>query len=206
MWFRCSGGFYTGLCGQGGGLVGGFPGELRLGAAEVAVGRGFLVDGAAQVEALDDAPGGEGEVLADEFGQLGGTELAGAECVHQDADRLGDADGVGELDFCLVGEAGGDDVFGDVAREVSRGAIHLGRVFTRKSSAAVTARAAVGVHDDLAAGEAGVSHGPADDEAAGGVDVVLGVLVEPGGGEHGLDDVLEDVGVQLFVGDVFGVL
>jgi len=42
-------------------------------------------------------------------------------------------------------------------------------------------RAAVGVHNDFASGEAGVAHGPADNEAASGVDVVLGVLVEPGG-------------------------
>ena len=70
----------------------------------------------------------------------------------------------------------------------------------------MTARAAIGVDDDLAAGEAGVAHGPADDEAAGGIDVVLGVLVEPLGGKHGLDDVLEDVGVQLVVADGLGVL
>ena len=70
----------------------------------------------------------------------------------------------------------------------------------------MTARAAVGIDDDLAAGQAGVAHGPADDEAAGGIDVVLGVLVEPRCGQHGLDDVLEDVGVELFVADALGVL
>src|ERR1035437_4694900 len=52
------------LLGQRGGLVGGLPGELRLGAAEVPVSGGFLVDGAAQVQALDDALGSEREVLA----------------------------------------------------------------------------------------------------------------------------------------------
>ena len=41
---------------------------------------------------------------------------------------------------------------------------------------------------------------------AGGIDVVLGVLVEPLGGQHGLDDVLEDVGVEIFVRDGVGVL
>ena len=70
----------------------------------------------------------------------------------------------------------------------------------------MTARAAVGVHDDLAAGQAGVAHGSADDEAASRIDVVLGVLVEPLGGQHGLDHVLEDVGVQLFVADALSVL
>ena len=37
---------------------------------------------------------------------------------------------------------------------------------------------AIGVDDDLAAGEASVAHGAADDEVSTGVDVVLGVLVE----------------------------
>jgi len=72
--------------------------------------------------------------------------------------------------------------------------------------ATVTARAAVGVDDDFAPSKAGIAHGSADDKAAGGIDVVLGVLVEEIGGQHGLDDVLEDVGVQIFIADGIGVL
>jgi hypothetical protein len=48
---------------QRGGLVGAFPGEFRLVAAEVAVGGGLLVDRAQQVEHLDDALGAQVEVL-----------------------------------------------------------------------------------------------------------------------------------------------
>ncbi len=47
--------------------------------------------------------------------------------------------------------------------------------------------------------KAGVAHRSADDEAAGRIDVVLGVLVEEVGGNDGLDHVLENVGVQLLV-------
>ena len=57
----------------------------------------------------------------------------------------------------------------------------------------MAAHAAVGVDDDLAAGEAAVALGPADHEAAGGVDEVLGLLVEQLGGDDRLDDLLEDV-------------
>ena len=53
--------------------------------------------------------------------------------------------------------------------------------------------AAVGVDDDLAAGEASVAHRAADDEAPGGVDEVLGVGIEQVGGDDRLDDVLDDV-------------
>ena len=73
--------------------------------------------------------------------------------------------------------------------------------------------AAIGVDDDLAAGETGVTHRATDLEAAGGVDErAVGGGVEVGAliGElrqHGRDDVLLDVGRQQVVeGDVGGVL
>src|SRR5262249_37663182 len=49
---------------QRGGLVGPLPGELRLGAAEVAERRGLAVDRLAEVELLHDAARRELEVIA----------------------------------------------------------------------------------------------------------------------------------------------
>jgi hypothetical protein len=95
-----------------------------------------------------------------------------------DRHRLGHADGVGELDLAAIGEAGGDDVLGDVAGHVGGGAVDLGRVLAREGAAAVAAHAAVGVDDDLAAGEARVAVGAAEDELAGRVDVDGDVLVD----------------------------
>ena len=43
--------------------------------------------------------------------------------------------------------------------------------------------AAVGIHQDLAAGEAGIRDRPADDEAAGGIDVIFGVVIQQVGAE-----------------------
>src|SRR6185503_12677642 len=63
---RTSSRFFIKLLGgllQRQGLIGGFPGELGLFAAEVAVGRGLLEDGTLQVEHLDDALGTQVEVL-----------------------------------------------------------------------------------------------------------------------------------------------
>ena len=66
----------------------------------------------------------------------------------------------------------------------------------------MSAHAAVGVDDDLAAGEAGIAHGAADDEAAGRVDVVLGVLVQQVlGRDDGFNDVLLNFGAELVVGE-----
>ena len=53
-------------------------------------------------------------------------------------------------------------------------------------------RAAVGVDDDLAAGQAGIAVGAADDELAGRIDVPDGVLVHPAGWQRGDDEGLDD--------------
>jgi len=173
----------------------------------VAVGGSLLEDGATQVEALDDALGGELEVLANELDEARLGDGARAEGVDADADRLGYSDGVGELDLDAVGEAGCDDVLGNVAGHVGCAAVDLGGVLSGEGTSSVTAHAAVGVHDDLTAGKAGVSHGSADDEAASGIDVVLRVGVEQVGWDDGLDDMLEDFGAELVVGEgTVGVL
>jgi len=70
----------------------------------------------------------------------------------------------------------------------------------------MTAVAAVGVYDNFAPGEAGVAHGPADDEAAGRVDVELRFRIEHFGGNDGLDDVLGHSGAKVFVRNGIAVL
>ena len=82
-----------------------------------------------------------------------------------------DADRVGDLELAAVGEPGGDDVLRHVARRVGGRAVDLGRILAGERPAAVRRRAAVGVDDDLAPGQAGVAHRAADHELAGRVDV-----------------------------------
>ena len=65
---------------------------------------------------------------------------------------------------------------------------------------------AVGIDDDLTAGQAGVALRAAHDEAAGRVDVVFGVLVQQLGGDGGLDDLFHHVGAQLLHADGVAVL
>ncbi len=109
-------------------------------------------------------------MLVDELLDLAAADLLGAEGLDHDRDRVRDADGVGDLHLGALGEAGGDDVLGDLAGGVGGGAVDLRRVLAGEGAAAVAGHAAVGVDDDLAAGEAGVADGAADDEAAGRVD------------------------------------
>ena len=98
-------------------------------------------------------------------------ELLRAERLDEDRERLRDADRVGDLDLAAVGETGGDDVLRHVARRVRGRAVDLRRVLAGERAAAVRGRAAVGVDDDLAPGQAGVAHRAADHELAGRVDV-----------------------------------
>jgi hypothetical protein len=110
--------------------------------------------------------------------------------VHRHVHRAGHANRVRHLDLALLGQAGSHDVLGHVARGVGGRAVDLGRVLAAEGAAAVRAGTAVGVHDDLAPGQAAVALRAANHEAAGGVDQVLGVL-QPFLGQHRLDDFLD---------------
>ena len=112
------------------------------------------------------APGPKVEVLADQALDRLLRDDVRAEAVDEDAERMRDADRVGDLDLAAVGEAGRDDVLRHVARGVRGRAVDLGRILAREGAAAVRRGAAVGVDDDLASRQARVAHRPADHELA----------------------------------------
>src|SRR5579863_1359590 len=197
---------YTGIAAQLGRFIRTFPGEIRIGPPEVPISRRLLEDGTAQIERSDNALRGQVEMGAYQFLQLFRTRLAGAESIHQHADRFGHADGISHLHFAAVSQAGRYHVLGHVTRHVAGGAVHLGRVLAAEATTAVAPHATVCIHNNLASGQAGVAHGTAHHEASGGIDVVLGVGVEHMAGNHGLDDVFENVGADLLIVHQFGVL
>ena len=133
-------------------------------------------------------------------------DFAGAEGIHHDGNRLGYADGVGQLHFGARGQTGRDDVLGDIAGHVAGGAVYFRGVLAGEGAAAVTAHAAVGIDDDLAAGKAGVAMRSADDETAGGIDVELGMGIDHAGRNDRVDDVFPDVGFDLRRADIIAVL
>lgn len=180
------------------------PSELL--ATEVSVAGGGLEDGLVEAEVADDTTGAEVKVLLHELHEGLLVVLGGAVSVDVDGERVGNTNGVGELDADTVAEVVGHEGLGDPAGGVGGGTVDLGAVLAGEGTASVGAPTSVGVDDDLSAGEAGVTVGSADDEAAGGVDVVDGLLIEVLGGDDGLDDVLHDVLVNLLVGDVGLVL
>ncbi|CAI9000640.1 NAD-specific glutamate dehydrogenase [Pseudomonas sp. IT-P291] len=191
------------------GAVGFFPGERGegvvthglgcRGATEVAVRSGFLIHRVQQVEHGGDRVWTQVEHFADQFDDLVIADLAGAEGVQRDRSRLGNADGVGHLNFATLGQAGGNNVLGHVTTGVGCRTVNLRWIFTGERATAVTGHAAVAVDDDLATGQAAVTHRAADDELAGRVDVELGVLAQQFGRQHVLDDQLHHAFAQVVV-------
>ena len=59
----------------------------------------------------------------------------------------------------------------DPAGRVGSGTVDLGEVLSGESTSTVGTPATVGVDDDLAASETGITLGTTDDEAAGGLDL-----------------------------------
>src|SRR5450830_1891696 len=168
-------------------LVGTFPREFRLFAAEVAVSSGLLIDRAQQIEHLHDAFWTQVKVFQHQFSQLFVADLAGAEGGHHDRSRLGDTDRVRHLDLATRGQAGYHDVLGEITAGIGGRTVDLGRILARERAAAVRSCAAVGVDDDLATGQATIALRTADNETAGRIDQITGIL-QPFSRHHRTDD------------------
>ena len=172
----------------------------------MAVSGQLAVDGLAQVEVADDGGGGQVKDLLHSLLDLLVGDRAGAEGIHHDGHGLCHADGVSDLHLALLCQAGSHNVLGHPAGRISGAAVHLAGILAGECAAAVACIAAVGIHDDLTTGQAGVALRAAHNKAAGGVDIVLGVLVQQLGGDGGLDDLFHHVGAQLFHADSLAVL
>ena len=70
----------------------------------------------------------------------------------------------------------------------------------------MTGSSAVGVNDNLASGEPCVSLGPADDEAARGVDEEFGVFIYQFPGQDGVEDIFFDIPMDLLLGHILVML
>src|SRR4051812_29687487 len=122
---------------QGGSLVRLLPREVVVVAAEMAVRSGLLVDRAVQLEVVAEGARAQVEELVDERGDAAAADLLGAEGLDHHRDRVRDADRVRDLDLDAIGETGGDEVLGDVARGVGGAAVDLRRGLARERAAAV---------------------------------------------------------------------
>ena len=124
-------------------LLGFLPGEatvvVLILAAEVTEAGGLVVDGAAEVELLDDLEGSELEVLLDEFeeGLVSPAVLDGAVGFEMDGEGFSNTDGVGELDEDALAVSASDEGLGDPAGGVGSRAVDLGGILTGEGTTTV---------------------------------------------------------------------
>ena len=185
------------------GLVGLLPTEganatLARAATEVAVRSSGVINRLAQIKRLDDALRGELKLTLHFFGQPFIRNRAGALRIHQHTGWLGHANGVTQLHFANLCEAGSGDVLGNVSSHVRSAAIDLGRILTAECAATVTTTTTVGVHDDLATSKAAIAVWATNFKLPGWIDVNDDLIVPPLA-KHWLDDVLDDLGLELLL-------
>ena len=156
----------------------------------MATARRLPVNGPSQVEVLDNPQRCQFEVFADESHDLVFGDLVSAIRRDVNADGIGHANRVSQLQLALVSQSRCDDVLGDVTSHVRGRTIHLRGILATERSATVTAPAAVSIDDDLATRQSGVAVRPTDDKVASRIDVVLGLVREQVRGDRLLHDVL----------------
>ena len=125
---------------------------------------GLEVDWAGQVELLDDHSWTEVKVGADDLLKLVRGVVRGSVGVNVDGGWLSNTNGVGKLDKRTASELGVDEGLGDPTGNVGCGTIDLGEVLSRESTTSVGSPSTVGVDDDLASGQTGITLWSTNDE------------------------------------------
>lgn len=167
---------------------------------------GLAVDWLGEVEVLDHDTRAEVEVVSDNLHKLIRGLGRGTVGFDEDGERLSNTNGVRKLNKGATSELSVDKGLGDPAGDVSGGAIDLGVILAGESTTTVSTPSTVGVDDDLTAGKTGVTLGSTDDEAARGLDVVDGAIIQKVGRDDLLDDLLLNFFPELVCGDIFTVL
>ena len=161
------------------------------------VGSQRRVNRPAEVKPADDS--GRAQIHQPEHGgfNLLLWQAGAAKGIHTHGYRSCHTDGIGQLHLAALRKPGLDHVFGDISGGIAGRAIHLGGILARKGAAAVPRIAAVGVHNDLASGQAGIPGRPPDHKAAGGVDVDFGFGVHHFRRHHRADHLPDQIGADL---------
>ncbi|QTK79822.1 hypothetical protein AT6N2_C2179 [Agrobacterium tumefaciens] len=157
----------------------------------MAVGRRLGVDWLVEIEMAANARRRKVHNLADRSLDLIFADLARSVQIDIDRQRLGDADGVRNLDRAAISKAGSNDVLCEVARRIGCGTVDLGRILAGECTATMGGRTTICVDDDLAAGQAGVTVRTTNNELARRVDIPLAIV-----GDLQVAESLTDIGLD----------
>ena len=84
-----------------------FPWQIQIAATEMTIGGSLAVNRPAQAKVFDDCTRAQVEYFANHFFDLFGSNFAGAESIHVNRHRAGNADGISDLNFKSIGQACG---------------------------------------------------------------------------------------------------
>src|SRR5690606_4467405 len=87
------------------------------------------------------------------------------------------ANGIRHLNFKTVSQSSRHYILGDIAGHVGCGAVNFRAVFAAESTTAMPGYATVGIDDNLAPGQASITHRATNNEAPRRVDENLGVVI-----------------------------
>ena len=127
-------------------------------------------------------------------------DLAGPEGFDIDRNRFALTDGVRDFNFQPIRQAGRHQVLGDETAVIGRTAVNLARVLGAEAAAADPSHAAVGIDDDLTAGRAAVAERSANDEGSAWINENLRILIDQVGVDYRIDDLIDDLGPDFFLG------
>ena len=91
----------------------------------MAILRRLEVDGVCQVQILDDNAWAEIEIVSNNLDKLVGSLVRSSVCIDEDRKRLGNSNGVRQLDHYATGELSVDKRFSYPSGDVGTRAIHL---------------------------------------------------------------------------------
>ena len=130
--------------------------------AEVSVAGSLTIDRSTELEAPLDSIGAEVKDFVYELSDLCIAEgdVACPIGVDEDADRLSDPDGIGELYEYFVSDASSDEVLRYVASCIGCRAVYLRGVLAREGTTTMGGLTSVGVDDDLTPRETSISVRP----------------------------------------------
>lgn len=135
----------------------------------MAISSSLLIDGPEEIKILDNDTRAEIKVVANDFDKLFLRPVGSTVGLDEDGKRLGDTDGVRELDENTAGDTSGDERLCDPASGVGSRAINLGPILAREGATTVGTPTAVRIDNDLATRQASVALRTTNNELARGL-------------------------------------
>ena len=128
-------------------------------------------------------------------------------CINMDGNRCGNTDRIGNLYGCSFTGTCRNKVLGDIACRIGGRTVNLGRIFSRKGTAAVRAASTIGIDNDLASRQSGIPLRTADDKTPCRIDVVGDLIMQHAiGFKYRVNHLLFDCFLHLFKRDIVMVL